>query len=71
MSVFLATLKARRPAIDLLGIWAIILGAVAIALSAFVYIADHNAVAAAMVLVAVAAIIGVALRDSADARTPD
>jgi len=57
--------------VDLFGVWAIILGAVAIALAAFVYIADNNAVAAALVLVAVAAIIGVALRDSADARTSD
>jgi uncharacterized membrane protein len=67
----LATPQTRRPAIDFLGIWAAVLGAVAIALAAFVYFADNDAIAAALVLAAVAATIGVALRDSADASSSD
>jgi hypothetical protein len=65
----LATPQTRRPAIDFLGIWAAVLGA--IALAAFVYFADNDAIAAALVLAAVAATIGVALRDSADASSSD
>ena len=56
-----------RPAIDWTGVWA---GTVAIALAAFVWIADGNPVAAAFVLIAVAAIIAVMLYEGAQSQ-PD
>ena len=54
-------------AVDWTAIWAAIIGAVAVVLALFVLIADQNPVAAAFVLVAVAAIIAVVLREGAQA----
>ena len=67
----LATARPQRFTADWLGIWALTLGAIAIGLASFIYITDGDPVAASFVLIAVAAIIGVALRDAARAGQPD
>jgi hypothetical protein len=67
----LATARVPHWTIDWIGIWALILGAIAAGLAAFVYVADDNPVAAAFVLIAVASIIGVVAREGAPARDPD
>jgi hypothetical protein len=56
--------RAERWTIDWIGVWALIIGAMAISLSAFIYFADHDPVAASFVFIAFAAIIGVVLRES-------
>lgn len=53
------------PRVDRTGIWAATIGAIAVVLAAFVLIVEGNQVAATFVLVAVAAIIAVVLRESA------
>ena len=56
---------AERWTIDWIGIWALILGAIAVSLAMFIYIADREPMAASFVFIAFAAIIGVVLRKSA------
>jgi hypothetical protein len=67
----LAKARPQRFATDWLGIWALSQGVIAIGLAAFIYITDGDPVAASFVLIAVAAIIGVALRDAARADQAD
>jgi hypothetical protein len=56
--------SAERWTIDWIGIWALILGAIAVSLAMFIYIADRDPMAASFVFIAFAAIIGVVLRES-------
>jgi hypothetical protein len=60
----LATTLPARWTIDWIGIWALTLGAIALSLASLVYFADNDPVAAAFVLIAFAAIIGVVLREA-------
>jgi TRAP-type C4-dicarboxylate transport system permease large subunit len=60
----LASTPAERWTIDWLAIWALFLGVVALSVASYVYFADEAPVAAAFVLVAYAAIIGVVLRET-------
>jgi hypothetical protein len=58
--------RARRSgwAFDWIGLWALVIGAVAVGLALLIYAADGDPVAASFVLIAVAAIIGVVLHES-------
>jgi hypothetical protein len=56
--------RTERWTIDWIGVWALIIGLMAISLSAFIYFADHDPMAASFVFIAFAAIIGVVLRES-------
>jgi uncharacterized membrane protein len=56
--------RAERWTIDWIGIWALVLGMIAIGLAAFIYLADRDPLAASFVFIAFAAIIGVVLRES-------
>jgi hypothetical protein len=59
---------ADRWTVDWIGVWALILGALAISLATLIYVADRDPVAASFVLIAFAAIIGVVLRESVQKR---
>jgi NhaP-type Na+/H+ or K+/H+ antiporter len=56
--------RAERWTIDWIGVWATILGVIAICLAALIYVADGDPLAASFVFIAFAAIIGVVLRES-------
>ena len=60
----IAAARPERWTIDWIGIWAICLGAIAVSVAAYVYFVDEAPVAAAFVLGAFAAILGVVLRES-------
>jgi hypothetical protein len=60
--------RAERWTIDWIGIWALILGVIAIGLAALIYAADGDPMAASFVFISFAAIIGVVLRESAQTR---
>jgi hypothetical protein len=66
-----APVRRERWTLDWLGIWAIILGTIAVGLASFVYIVDGNAVAASFVLLTVAAIIGIMLREGGQSGQAD
>jgi hypothetical protein len=55
---------AERWTIDWIGVWALILGIIAVSLAALIYVADGDPLAASFVFIAFAAIIGVVLRES-------
>jgi len=61
----LAITRVSQWTIDWIGVWALILGAIAVSLAAFVYIADGDPAAASGVLLAIALIIGVVARERA------
>jgi hypothetical protein len=60
--------RAERWTIDWIGVWAFVLGVLAISLATLIYAADGDPVAASFVLIAFAAIIGVGLRESVQKR---
>jgi len=68
MPSVIKAITAARPerwAIDWTGIWAFCLGAVALSVASYVYFIDEAPLAAAFVLGAFAAILGVVLHESA------
>jgi hypothetical protein len=60
----LARAHRSGSAFNWIGLWALVIGAVAIGLALLVYNADGDPVAASFVLIAIAAIIGVVLHES-------
>ncbi len=64
-------LDAASTTVDWIGIWALFLGTIAVLLASFVYFADGEPIAASAVLIAVASIIGVVLRENAPMVDPD
>ncbi len=63
--------RSERWTIDWIDMWAIVLGTLATALAALVYVADHDPVASSFVFIGFAAIIGVMLRESLRPRQRD
>lgn len=63
-----AIMRPQRWTTDLIGVWALSLGMIAVSLAALIYYADQDPVAASFVLIAFAAIIGVVLRESVQKR---
>ena len=64
----LALTRIESWTVDWLAIWAFFIGAVALSVASFVYFVDDAPVAAACVLAAYAAIIGVVLRETSPRR---
>jgi hypothetical protein len=56
--------RAERWSIDWIGVWALLLGVIAVSLATLIYVADSDPLAASSVFIAFAAIIGVVLRES-------
>jgi len=65
----LPSTPSARWTIDWLAIWALFLAVVALSVASYVYFVDEAPVAAAFVLAAYAAIIGVVLRETSSRRS--